>query len=146
MPGRRRTLPELVLLPDEQNPGGRQSAGEVPEVDDRPVASDLARPHPPARPCHHDEVVAGEELGAGDDDEDQAEREREPAEEAQDSERDVGTPAVTVVAKIAPSAMKAPASTESANVFAVDMPALTTPTCSALRAISTGGAHRGRQG
>ena len=48
-------------------------------------------------------------------------------------------PAVTVVAKIAPSAMKAPARTDRANVLAVDMPHLTTPTCSAFRAISTGG-------
>jgi hypothetical protein len=35
--------------------------------------------------------------------------------------------------------MNAPASTESANVLAVDIPALTAPTCSAFRAISTGG-------
>ena len=55
-------------------------------------------------------------------------------------------PAVTVVAKIAPSAMNAPASTASANVFAVDMPALTTPTCSALRAISTGGSASSPEG
>ena len=81
---------ELVLLPDEQDHGGRQRADEVPEVHDRPVARDLHRPHSPAGPRHHDQVVAGEELGAGDDDEDQAEREREPTEEAHDAERDVG--------------------------------------------------------
>src|SRR5688572_8445919 len=48
-------------------------------------------------------------------------------------------PAVTVVAKMAPRAMKAPARTESASVSAVDISALPTPTCSAFRAISRGG-------
>ena len=35
-----------------------------------------------ARPGHDDQVVAGEELGPGDDDQDQAEREDQPAEQA----------------------------------------------------------------
>jgi hypothetical protein len=47
-------------------------------------------------------------------------------------------PAVTVVAKTAPRAMKAPASTASTNVLTGSMAALRTPICSALAAISAG--------
>src|SRR3990167_3171188 len=46
---------------------------------------------------------------------------------------------MVVVAKIAPRAMKAPARTERAKTLAGDMPALATPTFSALRATSAGG-------
>jgi hypothetical protein len=46
---------------------------------------------------------------------------------------------VTVVAKIAPSAMNAPASTERTNTSTAGMLAFATPTASALRATAAGG-------
>ena len=50
----------------------------------------------------------------------------------------INEPAPTVVAKIAPSAMKAPASTASANIVTFAMCALRTPISSALTAIAGG--------
>ncbi len=47
-------------------------------------------------------------------------------------------PAVTVVAKIAPSAMNAPAKTERRKTSSDAMPAFATPTVSALRATAAG--------
>ena len=47
-------------------------------------------------------------------------------------------PALTVVAKIAPSAMNAPANTASANMFTHFKFALRTPNCSAFAAMSAG--------
>lgn len=68
------------IAADDQRDGG-QAAGDVARVGEHPVADDLARADEPARPCHRDQVVAGEELGAGHDDQDEPEaaRGRPPA-------------------------------------------------------------------
>src|ERR671924_221175 len=51
----------------------------------------------------------------------------------------MAVPAVTVVANVAPIAMKAPARTPRASVFAAVRSALASPTSSALRAMRSGG-------
>ena len=84
--------------------------------------------HLAARPRHDDEVVAGEQFGASDDHKDQAHGKSEPGQQPHDAIRKSGRnavapsadvmamlPALTVVAKIAPKAMKAPARTLSTS-------------------------------
>jgi hypothetical protein len=51
-----------------REPGG---AGEIGQADHRPVAQKFRRRDLAVRPGHCQQVVAGEELGAGDDDQDQ---------------------------------------------------------------------------
>jgi hypothetical protein len=68
-------LGEHVLLGAHHDHDGQQRADEVAHIDDSPVA-----PHPEGAdfaggPCHHDQVVAGEQLGARHDNQDQAEAE-----------------------------------------------------------------------
>ena len=79
------TAPEGVLAGRDDEDRGPEGADEVPGVDDRPSS---ARP-PRSRSRREaqaiaEQVVAGEELGPADDDEDQAEGEGEPREHADD--------------------------------------------------------------
>ena len=62
--------------------GEPDRADGVGEVDDQPVAQHLGRGDAPVGPGHDQEVVAGEELGPRDDDQDQPEREGEPGQDA----------------------------------------------------------------
>jgi len=55
----------VVREKDDQRQSGR--AHRIADVDDRPVARELAGGDPPARPGHHHQVVAGEELRPRDD-------------------------------------------------------------------------------
>jgi hypothetical protein len=80
---------ERVLPPHVHERSGRDRADEVPRVDDRPAAEQPSRRDAPARPGHDDEVVAGEELGARHDDEDEPEGERDSSEQALHAERQV---------------------------------------------------------
>src|SRR6266571_1199689 len=82
--------PNVYCFGEEDEDGCAESSGEVPEVHDAPVPEEHQGAHAPARPGHDDEVVPGEELGAGDDDEDQPEGERESHEEAGDAVRHAG--------------------------------------------------------
>ncbi len=73
---------EGVLLRRKEQDRGRERADEVADPDDRPVPEQSRRGDAAARPGHDDQVVPREELGARDDDEDQAEREHEPGKES----------------------------------------------------------------
>ena len=115
-PRRRRTC--TAREADED--GGRRRAHEVADPHDRPVPEQPRGRDAPARPGHDDQVVAGEELRSRDDDQDQAERESEPA-RSRVTPKGTPSPDATVVAKTAPSAMKAPASTESAKTSSADI-------------------------
>ena len=84
----------------------------VPDIDDRPIpeeASDRMRPRDDA---HHDEVVAREQLRAGDEDEDQAERERDTGQPPGGSQAE-GRPGRDRGGQEAPSAMNPPATSPS---------------------------------
>jgi hypothetical protein len=69
----------------------RQRADEVANVDDQPRAEQPYRRDLPARDRHHHQVVAGEQFGACDHDEDQAKRERDPGEPPRSHPRDAGS-------------------------------------------------------
>ena len=108
-----RAAAELVLLPDEEDPGGRERAHEISEVDDRPVARNLhVRTRLPAHAITIRLLPVKSSAPA-------TMTRIRPSENASPPRRrrtPNGTsapPAVTVVAKIAPSAMKAPASIEA---------------------------------
>ena len=62
-------FPTYTIVPVPQESGGR----------------DL-----PTHPAHEDQLVAGEQFGAGDHDEDQAEREPDPGKPSRRSERELG--------------------------------------------------------
>ncbi len=73
-----------VAPPRQQH--GRKAADHVAHIDDGPVAEDRTRVDQTTRPCHRQQVVAGEELRPRDDDQDQAEAEAQPADQASDAE------------------------------------------------------------
>ncbi len=54
------------------------------------LRSEIARRHLAAGPRHHDQVVAGEQLGSADDDQKEAERERQAAQQLDDAVRQLG--------------------------------------------------------
>ena len=93
-----------------------ERAGEVGDVDQRPVAQQLRGRDPALRPGHHDQVVAGEQLGPADHHQHQAEREGDARRACGRPEAEA-LPVMTSVEYIAPNAMKAPASTPSARVW-----------------------------
>ena len=95
---------------DEQRQARR--ADEVAGADDDPVAQDLGGADAPAGPGHGEQVVAGEELGAGDHHQQQAEREHHAAEDRLTANGSAGSEA-TSSAIVAPRPMKAPASSAS---------------------------------
>src|SRR5439155_5436505 len=80
----------VALLRRVDETCGRERAGEVPRVDDRPVPQQPHRRDAATSPSHHDQVVAGEELGACDDDEDQPEREGDAPDQS-DGDRTMAT-------------------------------------------------------
>ena len=58
-----------IRMMREQDPDDEPKASnEVTAVNDEPVAQHLGRGNLAARPGHHDQVVAGEQLGASDQD------------------------------------------------------------------------------
>jgi hypothetical protein len=93
----------------------------------------------PAHEGHDDQVVAGEELSATYDDQDKAEGEDQSAQQALLHHRaGCPVPARTVVQKMAPTPMKAPARMPSTNIPTVSSPAFFTPIPSAFEAIAGG--------
>ena len=98
---------------------------KLPVKASSPVEQKIACLHLAARPGHDDQVVAGEQLGAANHDQNQAQRERRAQSEGAPRHRAVRQkmrprhrltstmmlPALTVVAKIAPKEMNAPART-----------------------------------
>jgi hypothetical protein len=82
-----RTVAEPVGAAQKHDQRRGRGADEVAGVDDRPAPQERARGDPSARPGHDDEVVAGEELGAADHHEDQAEAEGESGQHARRTPR-----------------------------------------------------------
>src|SRR5262245_24230531 len=66
-----------------------EAADQVAAIDDDPVTQHLPRRDFAARPGHHDQVVAGEQLGAPQQPERQSEREYESADYANAPEAQV---------------------------------------------------------
>jgi hypothetical protein len=62
--------------------GGGAGADEVAGVDQRPIAQQAPAGESPVGPGEDDQAVSGEQLRPADQDQDQAERERDPAQEA----------------------------------------------------------------
>jgi len=76
-----------VLAGCEHKHRGRSCADEVADVDDPPIAQQPPERESTLRPCHDDQVVAGEELGARDDHKDQSKREHQSGQQPRDTER-----------------------------------------------------------
>ena len=131
--------PNVYCSETKSNTAVANAPTKVSDEDDHPVREQLGGRYTPARPRHNDQVVPGEQLCARDDDEDQPKGEDEAGEQSHDAYGSSPPPALTVVAKMAPSAMNDPASTESTKTSNRAMAAFVEPTFSAFRATSAGG-------
>ena len=78
------TVGEAVVAGEEDQRRGADRARDIAEIDDEPGAQQRGQSDAPAGPGHDHQCVAGEELGAADDHEDEAEREHEAGEEPRD--------------------------------------------------------------
>ena len=72
-------LPRRVPAPGDHDRHGADRAHEVARIHDRPVAQHGDRRDAPARPGEDEQDVAGEELGAADHHQDEAEGEGDAA-------------------------------------------------------------------
>jgi len=76
-----RAAAERVLPGDKDNRCGHRGADEVAGIDEDPVPQQSHRRDLAAGPSHDDEGVAGEQLGAADDHEDEPQAEGHPSEQ-----------------------------------------------------------------
>jgi hypothetical protein len=67
--------------------GGGHRPNEIAKAYDHPIAGKSAGRHSAARPCHHDEIVAGEKLGSTYDHENQTDAEDDAREDARGAPR-----------------------------------------------------------
>ena len=78
-------MAEQVLAAQENAVGCDDRSRKVAEVNDYPVAQQVAGTHLAAGPGHHDQVVAGEEFRPGDNDQDQSQAEDKATQESGDA-------------------------------------------------------------
>ena len=81
------TAAQLVLAGQVHEDGRRERPGEVPDVDEHPDRQHSRGRDAACGPRHDEQVVAGEELRARNDDQDQPEGEGQAREQARDAER-----------------------------------------------------------
>ena len=81
-----------VLTGPEHQESREDRPKKVCEVDQYPVPSQRGERNPAAGKCHGDEVVTGEQFGATNDDENEAQREHESTEQARDAEGRITRP------------------------------------------------------
>ena len=109
-------MPGEILAGQEHQQRGSDRADEIADIDDCPCAQHVAQRQLAGGPGHHHQIIAGEQFGAAEHDQDQPETEHDAGQEPAHAERnDAVGAAMTVVANIALSAMNAPASTDSAR-------------------------------
>ena len=85
---RHRAVDNAGPVDDERH---HDRAGEIANIDQQPVDHQLAGGDLTVGPGHGDQGITGEELRAADHDQDEAEREREPAKQARRAIAQIGT-------------------------------------------------------